>query len=114
MADWTYTPPKRPPWEKRTDIPLPPGWTKIAAKQLRREPQCEFTEGGVRCVETATDVDHIVPRFEGGSDDKTNLQSLCGWHHDQKTADEAARARAAHRAAVLKRFDFTEKHPLDI
>jgi 5-methylcytosine-specific restriction endonuclease McrA len=114
VADWTYTPPERKPWDKRIDVPLPPDWTKRAAKQLRREPRCEFTEDGVRCIETATDVDHVVPRFEGGTDDQSNLQSLCSYHHDRKTQEESARARAAHRASVLKRFDFTEKHPLDI
>ena len=38
-------------------------------------------------------VDHIVPKFEGGSDDDDNLQSICKVCHDIKTADEARRAR---------------------
>lgn len=41
----------------------------------------------------ATMVDHIVPKAEGGSDDDTNLQSICGDCHGEKTAAEAARAR---------------------
>jgi 5-methylcytosine-specific restriction enzyme A len=38
-------------------------------------------------------VDHKVPRFEGGSDDDTNLEVICKPHHDAKTALESARAR---------------------
>lgn len=37
--------------------------------------------------------DHIVPKAEGGSDDQSNLQTLCKPCSDRKTADEAARAR---------------------
>jgi 5-methylcytosine-specific restriction protein A len=36
-------------------------------------------------------VDHIVPLWEGGSDDDSNKELLCSAHHDEKTAQEAAR-----------------------
>jgi len=36
--------------------------------------------------------DHIVPKAEGGTDDPTNLQTLCLPCSNRKTADEAARA----------------------
>ncbi len=38
------------------------------------------------CGRPATDVDHIVPKVRGGSDDERNLQSLCAAHHRVKTA----------------------------
>ena len=37
---------------------------------------------------TATTVDHITPKAHGGSDDLTNLQSLCNSCHKFKTARE--------------------------
>jgi 5-methylcytosine-specific restriction protein A len=35
-------------------------------------------------------VDHIIPLWNGGSDDESNKQLLCQAHHDAKTALEAA------------------------
>jgi 5-methylcytosine-specific restriction endonuclease McrA len=34
------------------------------------------------------EVDHIVPKKQGGTDDESNLQSLCKPHHSAKTARE--------------------------
>ncbi|MEG9303316.1 HNH endonuclease signature motif containing protein [Psychrobacter celer] len=36
----------------------------------------------------ATDVDHIINKAKGGSDDPSNLQSLCRKCHRSKTANE--------------------------
>jgi 5-methylcytosine-specific restriction protein A len=36
----------------------------------------------------STDVDHIIPREAGGSDDDENLQGLCHACHSRKTAQE--------------------------
>lgn len=49
---------------------------------LRRDPICK-ADG---CEEPSTDVDHIIPRREGGQDTMENLQGLCHSHHSQKTA----------------------------
>ena len=59
-----------------------------------------------RCVEPGTDCDHIV---HGDNHDQGNLQWLCGWHHDRKTAREAreARAKMPQRSVYMKK----EKHP---
>jgi 5-methylcytosine-specific restriction protein A len=87
-------------------------WKRIRAKVLRRAgSQCEFTMIGIRCVSPASDVDHIVPIFEGGSDDDSNLQALCGRHHDDKTAKEGVRAWRKQKGEMRRRFDRTEKHP---
>ena len=39
-------------------------------------------------VTQARDVDHIIPKAKGGTDDLTNLQSLCVPHHQEKTAQD--------------------------
>jgi 5-methylcytosine-specific restriction enzyme A len=41
------------------------------------------------CEEPATDVDHIVPLWCGGSNRDDNLEGLCAPHHRQKTSAEA-------------------------
>ena len=41
----------------------------------------------------ARQVDHRVPKFEGGTEDDDNLQSICLDCHKAKTAAEAIRAR---------------------
>ncbi len=47
-------------------------------------------------VVVATEVDHIVPKSKGGTDDETNLQAICTGCHDAKTKRETAEARQAH------------------
>ena len=39
------------------------------------------------------EVDHIKPKFEGGTDDHDNLEGLCRACHGRKTEAEAARAQ---------------------
>jgi 5-methylcytosine-specific restriction protein A len=36
----------------------------------------------------ASEVDHIVGKAQGGSDDESNLQAICDTCHDAKTASE--------------------------
>lgn len=45
------------------------------------------------------EVDHVVPKFEGGTDDESNLQTICRARHRLKTQQEAARARGLTPAA---------------
>ncbi len=54
-------------------------WRRIRDKYLAAHPWC------VRCGARATDVDHIRPRRQGGSDDDSNLQALCHACHSAKT-----------------------------
>lgn len=42
-------------------------------------------------ITLATEVDHVIPQAEGGSDDETNLQAICDECHKAKTKAEAAR-----------------------
>jgi len=57
-------------------------WRKIRDAYLRQHPECE------QCGAKATDVDHRIPRRKGGSDEDTNLQSLCHKHHSRKTSTQ--------------------------
>lgn len=59
---------------------------------LRREPLCRECWVHGRVTE-ATQVDHIVPLAEGGTNDPDNLQSLCHSCHSRKTAKAQAVAR---------------------
>jgi 5-methylcytosine-specific restriction protein A len=58
---------------------------KIRPAILRRDDfQC--TEPG--CPNVATQVDHIVPKSQGGTDDEANLRSVCRPCHDRKSGKE--------------------------
>lgn len=63
----------------------------------------ERWDTGAECGQPASDVDHIVPGQDHSFD---NLQAICRYHHDQKTAREAAhgqREARAKRYPVLRR-----------
>lgn len=66
-------------------------WRKIRAVVLERDSNlcCECLKQG-RYV-TATTVDHIIPKAHGGTDNLSNLQSLCDKCHKAKTAKERLR-----------------------
>lgn len=63
---------------------------RIRAAVLAEEPLCRHCLAQGR-TEAATIVDHIVPIAGGGTDDRSNLQGLCGPCHDVKTREEAQR-----------------------
>lgn len=42
---------------------------------------------------SAKDVDHKIPKAEGGTDHLSNLESICPPHHKQKTNQESIRGR---------------------
>lgn len=60
-------------------------WAKLRLLVLRRYPICRLPE----CYAVATEVDHIVPKAQGGDDSMDNLQGLCKRHHSQKTMRES-------------------------
>jgi 5-methylcytosine-specific restriction protein A len=57
-------------------------WQKRRGIFLRQHPLC------AQCSAPATDVDHITPKRQGGSDDESNLQPLCATCHSRKTNRE--------------------------
>ena len=62
-------------------------WRRLRLAFLSQHPLCEECQRRGRIV-AATDVDHIVPRRQGGSDEASNLQALCHECHSRKTATE--------------------------
>lgn len=69
-------------------------WRQIRQRILARDCGmcCLCTTRGL--LELAEEVDHIVPVWDGGTDEDENLQSLCKPCHRAKTAREAARRAA--------------------
>ncbi len=71
-------------------------WRRVRPKILKRD--------GYRCrcddckrlgrVLSAGEVDHRIPKFEGGTDDPSNLYAINRDCHKRKTQAEALRARA--------------------
>ncbi|WP_200286544.1 HNH endonuclease [Pantoea ananatis] len=63
-------------------------WDAIRARILKRDKglcQQHLKEG---VVKSASSVDHIVAKAHGGTDEDSNLQSLCWGCHAKKTAKE--------------------------
>lgn len=85
-------------------------WSEYDARRRRPRPseaeKARFRDGvlrrdqyvcqvrGPRCLRVATQADHVVPWAEGGSNDLSNGQAVCGPCHDQKTQEEAQRGRS--------------------
>lgn len=80
-------------WKNKSSrtAPLPADWPKRRAIVLKRDGyRCVHIreDTGRRCIERATDVDHL-----GEPDDHrlSMLQSLCSYHHGQKTSSQGGR-----------------------
>ncbi len=58
-------------------------WDKLRPHILRRDPMCQACHRAA-----STDVDHITPKSQGGTDDPGNLQGLCRPCHRSKTTAE--------------------------
>lgn len=97
-----------PNWEGRNRRQtLPPDWPARVAHVLKSDKhRCRHirTDTGRYCNAPARDVDHIISYADGGTDDYSNLQALCAWHHGQKSGREgglvSGRVRAAKRDAA--------------
>lgn len=76
---------------------LPSDWWKRRGHVFKRDhKRCQHIryDTGRKCLAVATDVDHIGDRDDHSYE---NLQSLCGFHHDQKTGAQGGNAAAANR-----------------
>ncbi|BAO88929.1 HNH endonuclease [Caballeronia cordobensis] len=63
-------------------------WVKRRERILLRD--CGLCQPCKRAgrVTIASEVDHVVPKAQGGSDDDSNCQSICNACHKAKTARE--------------------------
>jgi 5-methylcytosine-specific restriction enzyme A len=79
-------------WDSSRRPKDPPGWSTTREYVIQRAGgRCQHESG---CNHEGKDVDHIVNLASGGDHHVDNLRLLCPWHHKQKTAQEAAKARA--------------------
>ena len=62
-------------------------WQRLRLRKLRQHPLCEECQSHGR-ITAATDVDHILPKAAGGSDEDGNLQCLCHECHSRKSRRE--------------------------
>lgn len=62
-------------------------WDAIAAQVKHEEPLCRPCKARAK-ISATTQVDHIVPKAKGGTDDRSNLQGICDDCHALKTAHE--------------------------
>jgi 5-methylcytosine-specific restriction protein A len=65
-------------------------WRDRRKAQLARKPWCA-------CGSRATEVDHLIPKAEGGTDHERNLVSRCTPCHQAKSSSEGGRAAARSR-----------------
>ena len=74
-------------------------WRKLRAQVLERDGYlCQACKAKGR-ITPATDVDHIVNKASGGTDDIGNLQALCKPCHKAKTQAESAAGGGGGRKA---------------
>lgn len=68
-------------------------WDRLRKQILRRDGGLCLTCLREGATTAAYAVDHVIPKAEGGTDDETNLASICRPHHQAKSAAEAKRGR---------------------
>lgn len=71
-------------------------WDRLRKQVLKEEPLCRLCQRAGKVVPSA-EVDHTVPKAEGGTDARSNLQGLCKPCHKAKTAEESKRGAANAR-----------------
>ena len=91
-----YRPPKAHEKKRRIDRRKPSSkrgyggsWRRWRLMVLAEEPLCRECLAAGR-VTPATDVDHIVPLADGGTNERGNLQALCHSCHSRKTARQSS------------------------
>jgi 5-methylcytosine-specific restriction protein A len=94
-------------WDSSRRPKDPPHWKQLRAHTIARAGG--LCQASPPCTYPGTQVDHILNVLSGGTHDLNNLQLLCDWHHKQKTAQEAAKARAAKPRHTERRKP--EQHP---
>ena len=79
-------------------------WNRIAARVKLRDVVCQWQDGS---CSGRFEVDHIVSRFVGGTDDLSNLRLLCRSHHVRRhnglTGPEVPKSPLQVRGAAFGR-----------
>lgn len=88
--------------QRRTELPADWYSTIRPAVIARDSGRCRWIEGGQRCPERGTDVDHVGDPHDHSL---TNLRLLCADHHRRRTS---AQGHAAKRAWKNRNV---ERHP---
>lgn len=63
-------------------------WVKLRARILERDQYLCVPCRARGIIASATSVDHIKPKAKGGTDDPSNLRSLCGDCRKAKDAED--------------------------
>jgi 5-methylcytosine-specific restriction protein A len=71
-------------WQRGTRQ-MPIGWSSLRARVMAEEPICRVCGIG-----PSTQVDHVLNRARGGTDERSNLVGVCERCHRRKTAMEAS------------------------
>jgi len=80
----------------------------MAKRKLKQKDKCQLktanknTCANCGIVSSHTEIDHIIPLWEGGNEDISNLQVLCYECHKAKSAEEHRRYSKLHPVTVIK------------
>jgi 5-methylcytosine-specific restriction protein A len=74
-------------------------WRRLRLLVIHRDPLC-VDPFQIGCTSASTDVDHIIPKQQGGKDSMENLQGLCESCHARKTLLEKTVAFACYSDAA--------------
>jgi len=66
-------------------------WRRLRKMVLAEEPFCKVCE-----TNPSEEVDHILPKFKGGTNERENLQGICKECHLKKTIEDAGKAPRCH------------------
>lgn len=88
----------REPWNLLNADPVPSSVRYTVLKEAKNK--CELC--GISSSESPLDVDHIVPRSKGGSNDISNLQALCYRCNRGKRDGDDTDFRSNHQSIPVK------------
>jgi 5-methylcytosine-specific restriction enzyme A len=57
-------------------------WRRLRVVILTRDPVCRYERG---CLQRSTEVDHIVPKARGGTNERSNLRGMCRYHNRSRS-----------------------------
>lgn len=76
-------------------------WDRLRLQVLKRDRglcHCDECQGGKKRITLATEVDHILPKAKGGTDDLDNLRAVAHECHVRITAQQQGKTHTPKRA----------------